>query len=147
MKSFLARNFIFGWLLLTLCCANCATTQNSTPTAALKSYLAAANKKDVAAMKMLLSNGTLELTEENALAQNKSVDEMIKADAERSINLKVHEAETRNEIITGDEGSLEIKNAQTGGWDKLYFAKENGAWKIAIDKMMREMLKGVEENN
>lgn len=145
MKFVPTRNLIFGWLLLTLCCANCASTQNSTPTAALKNYLAAAQKEDAAMMKTLLSDNTLKLTAENARQQNKSVDELLKADAERSITAKVSEAETRNEIVTGDEATLEIKNAQTGGWDKLYFVKENGVWKLAIDKMIGEMLKDAEE--
>jgi hypothetical protein len=52
--------------------------------------------------------------------------------------------ETRNEKVEGTNATLEIKNAQTGTWDKVYFAQEEGKWKIALDKFMEEMLKGID---
>ncbi len=51
--------------------------------------------------------------------------------------------ETRNEKITGDTATLEVKNDKTGKWDTLPFVKENGEWKIALDKFLENMLKGL----
>ena len=49
--------------------------------------------------------------------------------------------ETRNEKITGDTATLEIKNEKTGKWDSLPFVKEDSEWKIAFDKFIENMMK------
>lgn len=136
-------------VLLSFCFAACAggEPRNSTPTATLKNFIAAAKQKDAARMKTNLSSGTLKIIEETARAQNKTLDQSLTENTNSSLASKVADAETRNEQIAGDTATLEIKNPQTGGWDKLYFSKENNEWKIALDKMMQEMLKDADDAN
>jgi hypothetical protein len=53
--------------------------------------------------------------------------------------------ETRNEKINGDMATLEVKNEKTDKWDPLPFVKENGEWKIALDKFLEDMMKSLGE--
>jgi hypothetical protein len=33
-----------------------------------------------------------------------------------------------------------------GNWEKMYFTKEDGQWKVAMDKYLEEMIRQVEES-
>ena len=115
------------------------------PSDVLKSYVAASQSQDIAAMKNLLSKGSLDLIEKSAKAQGTTADELLR----RESMVKIRNApEMRNEKIEGDTGSIEIKNEKTGEYDmKMPFVRENGAWKIARDKYIEEELKRQKEEN
>jgi hypothetical protein len=49
--------------------------------------------------------------------------------------------ESRNEKISGDSATLELHNEDANRWDTMYFVKEDGAWKIALDRTVEEMLR------
>src|SRR6476620_478875 len=102
----------------------------SSPTATFKAFFEASKKKDTAAMKKSLSKGTVEMFDKLAKEQNKSTDEMLKGIDKDSKDEKI--PETRNEKITGDTATLEVKNDKTDKWDTLPFVKEDGEWKIAL---------------
>ena len=104
--------------------AACAASDADAPSAAFRKYIEAADKKDAAAMKENASRGSQKL-----------VDEAIKNQTG-----KVENPETRNEQIAGETATLEYKNAATGTWDKVYFVREDGRWKLALDKSMEEIL-------
>ena len=53
--------------------------------------------------------------------------------------------ETRNEKIDGETATLEVKNEKTDKWDTLPFVKENSEWKIALDKFVEDMMKGLSD--
>ncbi|MEO6390215.1 MAG: DUF4878 domain-containing protein [Pyrinomonadaceae bacterium] len=110
------------------------------PTASFKAYFEASKKKDVAGMKKYLTKGSLEMTEKTAKDQGKTLDEVLMAQAESSAKSNEKELETRNEKITGDTATLEIKNQTNGDWMTMPFVKEDGTWKIAIDKFVEDML-------
>lgn len=103
----------------------CTASDADTPTAAFQRYVEAASKKDFAAMK------------ENASRDSqKLVDEAIKNQiAVQTVS------EIRNEQIISNAATLEYKNAVTGTFDKAHFVRENGRWKLALDKSMEEILK------
>jgi hypothetical protein len=94
-------------------------------------------------MKKALSKGSLDMFDKLAKEQNKSTDEMLKSFDKEDKNQKL--PETRNEKINGDTATLEVKNDKTDKWDTLPFVKENGEWKIALDKFLQDMLKGLGE--
>lgn len=110
---------------LILFSAGCAGGDADTPTNAFHKYIEAAGKKDFAVMREYATRGSQKL-----------IDETIK----NQIG-KTSEPETRNEKIGGENATLEYKNAATGAWDTIYFVRENGRWKIALDKSMEEVLK------
>lgn len=99
-----------------------------TPTATVKAYAEAAKKKDVQGVKNTMSKGSLEMVGEFAKMGNKSLDDELKEMKTTSESL-----ETRNEVITGETATVEVKD-EKGNWQKLPLVKENGQWKIAFDK-------------
>ena len=121
----------------------CSLLGGSTPTATFKAFYEASKKKDVPGMKKTLSKGTLDMFDKLAKEQNKTTDEMLKAVDKDDKSDKM--PETRNEKITGDTATLEVKNDKTNKWDPLPFVKENGEWKIALDKFLEDMMKSLGE--
>jgi hypothetical protein len=109
---------------LILFSAGCAGGNADTPTNAFRKYVEAASKKDAAAMRENASRGSQKLIDETLKNQ------MGKTSA----------PETRNEKIEGENATLEYKNAATGTWDTIYFVRENGRWKLALDKSMETVL-------
>lgn len=143
MRFFLS-NFVFALLILGL--SACTGQSALTPTATINSQVAAMQKNDLPAMRSNFSQATLKMFEKAAQAQKVSSDEVL-ASISRQNNAvnKDGAPETRNEIITGETATLELKNPVTGGWDKIPFVKEEGRWKIALDKFMEDTLKQTEE--
>ncbi|HEV7842837.1 MAG TPA: hypothetical protein VGO69_04030 [Pyrinomonadaceae bacterium] len=116
----------------------------SSPTATLKAYFEAMQKKDAAALKKTLSKGTLEMFEQFAKAQSppKTLDEALQTGLSSTTNTESNKVpETRNEKIDGDKATLEVKNDKTGQWEAVPFVKEDGNWKIAFDQMFRDASK------
>lgn len=115
-----------------------------TPLDTLKAYTQAIKKKDTAAMKTLLSQGTIKMAQDEAKAQNVSADEIISRETLFSTEQKA--LEYRNEKIEGEKATIEVRNS-FGGFDIVPFIKENGVWKIAKEKYAEEMMKQAEEEN
>lgn len=101
---------------------------DTSPTATAKVYYEAAKNKDVAAMKSLMSKKLLEQLDKAVKAQNKSLDDMLRENAEAEPPPPT--LETRNEKIDGDKASLEVNQDGKGRWQPINFVKEDGAWKI-----------------
>src|SRR5437016_11491837 len=126
-------------LAVVLAASACSLLNRSTPTATFKAFYEASKKKDVAGMKKTLSKGTLDMFDKLAKEQNKTTDEMLKEVDKDDKSEKM--PETRNEKISGDTATLEVKNDKTNRWDPLPFVKENGEWKIALDNFLEDMMK------
>ncbi|MDT5122814.1 MAG: hypothetical protein QOC96_2296 [Acidobacteriota bacterium] len=105
------------------------------PTDALKAYYDAGKKKDIETAKKYLSKGTLQVMEDSAKAQGKTVDQMFKDNADRDAQMPT--PEFSNEKINGDTATVDIKGQ--GMTVTMPMVKEDGQWKLAIDKMMEEM--------
>jgi flagellar hook-associated protein FlgK len=129
-----------------LAAAACNLRAGSTPTSSFQALFEAGKKKDKDAMKKYLSKGTLEMFEGFAKAQNKSLDEMMTTGLNESASESAKMPETRNEKINGDEATLEAKDEKTGKWQTIPFVKEDGIWKLALDKAMRDAFKQLNES-
>jgi len=134
-------NALCAALAVVFTVSACNLLGGSTPTATFKAFYDASKKKDVPAMKKTLSKGTLDMFDKLAKEQNKTTDEMLKDVDKDDKSDKM--PETRNEKITGDTATLEVKNEKTNKWDPLPFVKENGEWKIALDKFLEDMMKSL----
>ena len=132
------KRTLFVALMLMLAVAGC---KSSTPTATFKAFFEAQQKKDVAGMKKNLSKTSLAIMEKSAKEQNKSVDDLFKEQLDNPASKTDKIPETRNEKINGNEATLELHNEETNKWDMMYFAKEDGVWKIALDRTIEEILK------
>jgi len=136
-------NALCAALAVVMAVSACSMLSGSSPTKTFKAFYEASKKKDGAAMRKSLSKGTLDMFDKLAKAQNKTTDDMLK-DIDKDKDDKSEKMpETRNEKITGDTATLEVKNDKTSKWDTLPFVKENGEWKIALDKFLEDMLKGL----
>lgn len=136
-QIFLILILAFGW-------SACASEQKlQTPFETLQTYTQAIKKKDVAKMKALLSKGSIKMAEDEAKAQNVSVDEIILRETIFSPDQKT--LKFKNEKIDGDNATIEVENP-FGGFDRVPFIKEDGIWKIAKEKIADEMMKQAEED-
>lgn len=124
--------FIFG------CGAMTQKAPTATPTDTLKTFVEASQTKDIETIKKTLSKGTLDIIGKTAAAQGTTVDELLKKEGGSPVK---EMPETRNEKIEGDTATVEVKNIVSGEFDTTPFVKEDGTWKIALDKLMQEMQK------
>jgi len=131
--------------LCTLLFINCSSMQQQTksPSDVLKTLNEASKSKDVAAIKNSVSKGTLNLIEESAKAQNTTVDELLQKDNGAPFK---DLPEMRNEKIEGDTATIELKNATSNDWETVPFVKEDGAWRLALDKYLDDFKKKATES-
>ena len=136
---------IFLILLAAFLFGSCASEQKpSTPLETLKAYTQAIKKKDTAAMKSLLSKGSIKMAQDQAKNQNVPVDEIIQNETLFSPDQKA--LEYRNEKTEGDSATIEVKNS-FGSFDRIPFVKEDGAWKISKERYAEEILKQAEKHS
>lgn len=116
----------------------CASEQRPlTPLDTLKSYTTAIKRKDTTSMKLLLSDASLKMDEQQARAQNTTVDEVVKE--ETLFTESQSRLEYRNEKIDGDRATIEVKNS-SDRWDTVPFILEQGVWKIDKQAMVNQRL-------
>jgi hypothetical protein len=125
--------FTITLIALTLLAAACNKSGGSSPTATAKAFYDAAKAKDVPGMKNALSKKSLEMMEAFAKMGGKTLDESLKEPNSK----QPPTFEARNEKITGDTATLELKDDQ-GKWQTMPFVKEDGQWKIALDQLLEK---------
>lgn len=101
----------------------------STPSAAFKTFYSAAKANDTEAMKRSMSKKTLQVMQEEATKEKKSVDDVFK---EMNKDAPASMPEIRNEKIEGEKASIEIKDDKMDKWTPVPFVKEGNQWKIAL---------------
>lgn len=131
-------------IALTLFCVSCAEEKPSTPFRTFKAYTKAIKQKDAATMKALLSDASIRMHEQEAKAQNLSLDEIVRRETLFGENQT--SVEYRNEKIEGERATLEVKNAYSM-WEKVPFVREEGVWKIDKQGFADQMMQEVEQNN
>jgi thioredoxin-related protein len=118
---------IFTISLFLISCAS--ESKPSTPFETFAAYTKAIKRKDTEAMKLMLSDATLKMHEQEAKAQNSNLDEIIKRQTLFGENQT--EVKYRNEKIEGDRATLEIMNAYSM-WQKVPFVRETESGKLII---------------
>ena len=98
-----------------------------TPLETLKAYTTAIKKKDPTTMKLLLSDASIKMAEQEAKAQNVALDEIVKKETLFKENQST--VEFRNEKIDGDRATIEMKDS-FDSWNTVPFIREEGIWKI-----------------
>jgi hypothetical protein len=118
--------------LMALALAAAACGGGGSPTATVKAFYDAVKARDAAAIKATMSKGSLEMMETFAKASNKSLDDALK---EPSSSPPPATFESKDEKITGDTATVQVKD-EKGNWETIPLIKEDGKWKIALDKAM-----------
>ena len=107
-------------------------TTNNAPTLApvVDVYYAALLKKDEAGAKKALSQSAIRYWLEEKSEDLPTLLAILE-DNEAPVEVK---REVRNEKITGDTATAEIRGGSLGVWTPIAFVKENGEWKFASPK-------------
>lgn len=133
--SFISR---FAIILLSAFLLACGEgSKLSTPFETLRAYTQAIKKKDTTAMKLLLSSGSLKMAEQEAKANGKTLDDVVKNETLFSESQK--QLKFRNEKIDGDHATIEVENS-FGSWDTVPFVREEGVWKIDKQALANQLL-------
>jgi flagellar hook-associated protein FlgK len=120
--------------------SNTASTKpagSMSPTDTLKAYFEAAKKKDIDGIKKYLSRDSIKLMEDMAKAQGKTLDQMFKENADKDSNMPT--PDFSNEKVSGDTATVEAK-APGQPLVVVEMVKEDGAWKVAIDKTAKNAM-------
>lgn len=104
----------------------------ASPTATVKAFYDAVKARDADGIKNTMSKGSLAMMETFAKAQNKTLDEALK---EPNTSPQPAAFEAKDEKITGDTATVQVKD-EKGNWETIPLVKEDGKWKIALDKAM-----------
>lgn len=116
---------------------------SATPVETFKTYIKAIRQKDTKAMKVLLSNATLKMHEQQAKAQGVTVDEIIKRESLIGEGQKA--VDYKDEKIDGEKATLQFKNGST--WETMPFVREDGVWKIDKQGYADQLLKDIEDSD
>lgn len=135
--------FIIAFAFALVGCGSQNVPKTETPLDALKAYTQAIKRKDTTTMKLLLSEGSIKMAEDEAKAQNVALDEIIKRETLFTENQE--KVEYKNQKIDGDKATIEVKNSY-GSWDIVPFNKEDGEWKIAKERYLEEQMKKSDED-
>jgi hypothetical protein len=146
MKTRSTITLLFAASLLLFSVVACKFGFGSSPTATFKAFYEAQKNKDAAGLKKTLSKSSLEMMEKAAKEQKKTFDEALKEGFNDPAFKSQQLPETRNEKIDGDSATLEVQDEQSKKWEKMYFSKEDGQWKIALDKTIEELFKKMGES-
>jgi len=132
-----SRILIFSLICLAVACG---AEPAATPLETFKTYVKATKAKDITTMKLLLSNATMKMHEQEAKAQGVSVDDIVKR--ETLLAEGQTQIEYKDEKINGDKATLLVKSSN-GAWETVPFVREDGVWKIDkqgyADQMIQEM--------
>lgn len=136
---FLSGLIIFTILMISL---SCAESRPATPIETFKAYTKAIKEKDTTTMKLLLSQETIKMHEQEAKAQGVTLDEVVKRETLFTQDQK--SVKFRNEKIDGDKATLEVENS-FGSWETVPFVKEDGNWRIDKKGYANQMIQEIEQ--
>jgi len=130
-------------LLVGLSAACADAEKPSTPFNTLEDYTKAIKKKYTTTMKVLLSVTSIKMAEQEARAQNVTLDEIVKR--ETLFNETQSRVEFRNEKIDGERATIEMKNS-FNSWNTVPFVREEGIWKIDKQGVANQMMQDFEQS-
>jgi hypothetical protein len=142
MIRFLSSIVIFSVLAFAVSCA--AEQKADTPLDSFKAYVNAVKQKDITAMKNLLSAESLKMHEQEAKAQNVTLDDVVKRETLFTEGQKT--VEFRNQKIEGDKATLEVKSS-FGTWETIPFVREGNEWKLDKKGYADRLIQDFEQNN
>ena len=132
-------------LSVTFLLVSCAREQKpDTPVESFKAYINAVKQKDTTKMKLLLSAESIRMHEQEAKAQNMTLDDVVRRETLFTEGQKT--VEFRNQTIEGDKATLEVKNS-FGSWETVPFVREDDEWKIDKKGYADRMMQDIQQNN
>jgi hypothetical protein len=139
----------YALFLCALFFAGCAGAgrQSATPSEAFQKYIDAYDRKDIATMKQTYSKDTTKMYEDIAQKRQIPVDDVIKGQFEAGLSGEAaSKVKVVGEKIEGDAATVEVKSEGVAETEKIPLVKENGEWKLALDKYMEVIQKKMIED-
>jgi hypothetical protein len=127
LTGILTLVLVLSAVMFGAACNSTKTAGGTSPTDVFKAYYDAAAKKDYANVKKHLSKGSIDLMEIGAKSQGKTFEEAMKESPATGPMPQLS-----NEKITGETATVDV--TADGQKASMPFVKENGEWKIALDK-------------
>jgi hypothetical protein len=93
---------------------------------------------------MLLSAESIKMHEQEAKAQNVTLDDIVRRETLFTEGQKT--VEFRNQKIEGEKATLEVKNS-FGSWETVPFVREEDEWKIDKKAYAENLMNDFEQNN
>ncbi len=115
-----------------------------TPIDTFKAYTLAYKQKDTTTMKLLLSESSLKMAEQQAAQQNVTVDDIVKNETLFTENQK--DFAYRNEKIEGERATIEVRDG-FNNWNTIPFILEEGVWRIDKQGIATQIQQKNEINN
>lgn len=140
MRAILLSLYLFVALGFSACGGG---STPATPVETLKAYTIAMKSKDTTMMKLLLSEASIKVHQQEATARGVTLDEIVQQQTLFPLDQRVFDY--RNEKIEGEKATVEVRNS-FGGWDTVFLVKEGGAWKIDRKGSTDQMIQDVERD-
>ncbi len=143
-KAIKFYHLIFILFLSALVFGCSSNSSPATPLETLKAYTKAIKKEDLTAMKLLLSDATIKMHEQQAKEQGVTLDDIVKREtlfnpSQTSLNFK-------NEKIEGERATIDVENS-FGMFETVPFVKEEGIWKIDKQGYADQLRRQTEQQN
>jgi hypothetical protein len=139
---------IYKILIIAICaffiagCNSANTPASRTPTETLQALGEAGKKKDAAAIKKMLSKGSLEVIEKTAKSQNQTSDQLLTRENGAPFQ---NITEYGKEAIQGETATVEVKTELMDKFEIIPLVREDGEWKAALDKYTEDLMKRLNE--
>jgi hypothetical protein len=138
--------FIIIFIAVSLALSCSAPAKKLSPLETAQAYTRAIKQKDTTQMKLLLSRESIKMADDEAKAQNVTLDEIVTR--ETLFNESQTSVKYRNVREEGDTASIEIEDS-LGIWNTVRFVREDGGWKIdkkgVADQILLESQKSQQE--
>src|SRR5436189_1856363 len=122
---FLYTGLLLSFVLFGVSCSR--EEKPDTPIDSFKAYVTAVKQKNTTRMKLLLSSESIKMHEQEAKAQNVTLDDIVQRETIFTEGQKT--VEFRNQMIEGDKATLVVKNS-FGTWETIPFVREDDEWKF-----------------
>lgn len=122
----------------------CGGGEPASPKKTFETYIKALKQKDTTTMKVLLSDATIKMHEQEAKSQGITVDDIVKRETLFSEGQTT--IEYKDEKIEGEKATLQVKTPY-GTWETVPFVLEDGGWKIDKQGYADQMLRDMDESN
>ena len=116
-------------------------SNGNAPTDAYKAAYNARKNKDIVGLKKLMSKDIIEFLTMIGQADEKKKQTLDQVLTELCEQPQAPKPDTRNEKIAGDKATIEYLD-EKGEWQAMDFIKEDGVWKLTIDKPEKEPTEG-----
>lgn len=132
--KYIALTLTLALVAFAAACGNSAASNDpNSPSGVSKRFVAAAQAKDAKTFKSLLSRKSIASMEKDAKEANLPLDQMLASLLNQDLFPKgAGEPELRNEKISGDTATVEIKGSN-GKWSQNELVKEDGNWKVSLE--------------